>query len=53
VHFALPVQGNEAAHQNTRAPDSFPNLIADLSGSENFDFAQFFIADNPWDGWDF
>jgi hypothetical protein len=28
--------------------ESFRDLVADLSSSENFDFAQFFIADNPW-----
>lgn len=28
--------------------ESFRDLVADLSSSENFDFAQFFIADKPW-----
>ncbi|KAL4868730.1 hypothetical protein BDV12DRAFT_209033 [Aspergillus spectabilis] len=50
VHFALPVQSNETAYQNTQDPESFTNLMVDLPGSENFDFAHFFIANNPWNG---
>ncbi|KAF7116149.1 hypothetical protein CNMCM5793_004169 [Aspergillus hiratsukae] len=34
--------------QSMQESGSFRELVSDLSTSENFDFAQFFIADNPW-----
>ncbi|KAL5341098.1 putative C6 transcription factor [Aspergillus crustosus] len=47
AHF--PAEDIEPTHQNTQDTEAFTNLVADLPGWENFDFAQFFIADNPWD----
>jgi hypothetical protein len=52
VHFGQPL-GSDHHHgfmsqrrQSMQDSESF--MVAGLGGSENFDFAQFFIADNPW-----
>ncbi|KAF7155417.1 hypothetical protein CNMCM5623_007488 [Aspergillus felis] len=52
VHFALPPGSDfetmSQRRQSIQDSESFRDLVPDLSSSENFDFAQFFIADNPW-----
>ncbi|KAF4187856.1 hypothetical protein CNMCM8927_007536 [Aspergillus lentulus] len=48
VHFAPDHENSSQRRPSMQDSESFRELVADLSSSENFDFAQFFIADNPW-----
>jgi hypothetical protein len=52
MHFGYPLGSDSGTlsqrRQSRQDSESFRELVADLSTSENFDFAQFFIADNPW-----
>ncbi|GFF81215.1 protein RDR1 [Aspergillus lentulus] len=48
VHFAPDHENSSQRRPSMQDFESFRELVADLSSSENFDFAQFFIADNPW-----
>ncbi|GIK06624.1 hypothetical protein Aspvir_002274 [Aspergillus viridinutans] len=48
LHFAHDHEPMSQRRQSIENSESFADLVADLSSSENFDFAQFFIADNSW-----
>ncbi|GFF37918.1 protein RDR1 [Aspergillus udagawae] len=48
LHFSHDLETVSQRRQSIQDSESFRDLIADLSSSEDFDFAQFFIADNPW-----
>ncbi|KAF4232511.1 hypothetical protein CNMCM8980_009546 [Aspergillus fumigatiaffinis] len=48
LHFAPDNETMSQRRPSMQDSESFRDLVADLSSSENFDFAQFFISDNPW-----
>jgi hypothetical protein len=48
LHFAPDHDTISQRRPSMQDSESFRDLVADLSSSENFDFAQYFIADNPW-----
>jgi hypothetical protein len=53
AHFVTPhgtdCETTTQRRHSMQDSDTFRDLVADLTTSDNFDFARFFIADNPWD----